>query len=354
MGLALSKHWNIREHIKDFRSGKGEGREARYVVLDYLILRANMRLRTHVGVETIMEDCGYNSKHPVSGAIQWLFEHGAIYNVPHKHRVGKEALLSPRKYVFQLTGVIRLNGKVIPYLLMDDTLKAEVVEELEKFGAEHAVNMLEEHEVGLSPERAESAPSKVQESAPSKVRESAPKGLPVEGLPDKEASTSGDADAPASDDDVFVDAYFRKQEKPQPPHPLIATIIECSNKKSLSEAQLRDLNAPVRQYDYEKRRLVETHNNYLERWDSDPDWQKFLLEEAFPYMDVKAKGKPTPRALIGTLDNNRWYRDWRKKNDLLDEVRGKHGTVGEARFEGTGERISVDYDELGEDADGVL
>jgi hypothetical protein len=49
--MTWAKNWDIRTHIKDFRAPSdnpkaAKGVEARYTVLDYLILRANPRLRT--------------------------------------------------------------------------------------------------------------------------------------------------------------------------------------------------------------------------------------------------------------------------------------------------------------------
>ena len=142
--MPWAKHWDIREHIKDFREPSADpkmskGTEARYTILDYLLLRANPRLRTYVSVDTIMRDTGYTSQTVIAGAIAWLFERGAIYNVPVQFRVGKEPR-HHRKYVFQLTGVIQLAGAWYRYLAFSEEDAANMIEEWESIGMEIKVD----------------------------------------------------------------------------------------------------------------------------------------------------------------------------------------------------------------------
>src|SRR5215207_10764278 len=156
-----AKHWDIRQYIKDFRElvenpKANKGAEARYIILDYLILRANPRLRTFVGVETIMEDTGYGSKTSVAGALRWLFERGAIYDVPPAMRVGKEAELSGQKYVFQLTGVIKLGGTWIRYLAFSPSDAEAMQQEWESVGLQMPVDF---DFLVAEPQKANSMPS---------------------------------------------------------------------------------------------------------------------------------------------------------------------------------------------------
>jgi hypothetical protein len=139
-------HWEIREHIKDFREVTDDvklnkGADARYIVLTYLLLRSNPRLRTYVSVETIMEDTGFTSSTSIAGAIKWLFDRGAIYNVPPQYRVGRESDLHHGKYIFQLTGVINLAAAWRRYLLFTEEDAEIMIEEWQRVGMELAVDM---------------------------------------------------------------------------------------------------------------------------------------------------------------------------------------------------------------------
>lgn len=147
--MIFAPHWDLRKYIgkirslpttsKPLKSGKPNrvGAEARFYVLHYLIASANMRLRCYPGIETIMEDTGFE-KAPVIAALAWLETHGVMYNVPQDKRVGQEAKLHPRKKVWQLTGVIELEGQVLPYLVMKDDHRKMVMEELASYGKQTA------------------------------------------------------------------------------------------------------------------------------------------------------------------------------------------------------------------------
>ncbi len=131
--MAALPHWNLRTHLKHFRStpnfpnvavraAKGSkflGAEARYYVLQYLILSANGRLRCWPGRDLIADDTDF-SRTCVTEALKWLEHTGAIYNVPKKHRVGNEAEVHATRRVWQLTGVIALGGRVVQYLKLNE------------------------------------------------------------------------------------------------------------------------------------------------------------------------------------------------------------------------------------------
>ena len=142
MGTTIN--WKLREHLHRFRDEPGDGREIRLGVLLNLILHSNHRGRTWVGRDRIAAEIGASERR-VSSALQWLFEKGAIYNVPYQYRMGVECDLEPRKYVFQLTGVIRFdNDLVIPYLYLPD-LESEIAHtlaELQEVGGTELVRFL--------------------------------------------------------------------------------------------------------------------------------------------------------------------------------------------------------------------
>lgn len=137
-------NWDLREHMHLFREEPGEGREIRLDVLINLILHANLRGRTWVSRDRIARELGIG-KPRVSAALKWLFEKGAVYNVPFQYRIGTERDLEPRKYVFQLTGVVRFSDElVIPYLYLPDIESeiANTLRELADIGGEALVDFL--------------------------------------------------------------------------------------------------------------------------------------------------------------------------------------------------------------------
>ena len=87
--MTSTLNWKLRDYLHAICE-PGDGREARLDVLIGLILHADQRNRTWVGEERLANETGFNTAR-VSAAINWLFEHGAIYNVPFKYRVGRDA-----------------------------------------------------------------------------------------------------------------------------------------------------------------------------------------------------------------------------------------------------------------------
>jgi hypothetical protein len=143
----LTIHWNMMKRTGDLRREEGRGREARLDVLMNLVGRANMRLRCWPTVEQIMEDTGFTDRNIISSALAWLYEHGAIYYVPVDKRIGPERAISKRRNVYQLTGMIRLNGEAVPFVVMQDGEIDSVVAELQDLGAKYALQLYDS-EVG--------------------------------------------------------------------------------------------------------------------------------------------------------------------------------------------------------------
>lgn len=118
-------NWELRKALPSL----GEGH--RLNVLIALILRSNVRMRCYPSMETIAADTG-KSISVVSDAKLWLQEHGAFYLVPYKLRVEDEKSLPVRQHVYQLTGVLRIDGMTYPYLyLSPEALKAVDISENE-------------------------------------------------------------------------------------------------------------------------------------------------------------------------------------------------------------------------------
>lgn len=110
--------WRLREAMPHMRDN------GRFMVLFALILRANVRNRCWPSMDLICKDTGYAIE-AVNEAKKWLIKHGAIEMVEFKHRVGKECELPPRQSVYQLTGVIKVENKVTPYLYISTTETSE-------------------------------------------------------------------------------------------------------------------------------------------------------------------------------------------------------------------------------------
>ncbi len=135
--MAWAKDWIIAEHIHEFSDkyeGYRYGAECRYIILDYLLLRSNQRLRCWVGVERIKKDTGITSDAAIAGALKWLFDRGALYNVPPGYRVNEEKKLQIRKYVFQITGIINLKSGWTRYLHLPDEHIQSMMYELASIG----------------------------------------------------------------------------------------------------------------------------------------------------------------------------------------------------------------------------
>lgn len=84
-------------------------------VLMALCTRANDRLRCWPSTERLIADTGLHLNSVIE-ARKYLIETGAIKLVLGKDRVGDEKKLPPRQFVYELTGVICLNGQMVPYL----------------------------------------------------------------------------------------------------------------------------------------------------------------------------------------------------------------------------------------------
>lgn len=80
-----------------------------------LLSRCNARNRCWPSIQQLATDTGLHHDTIVLN-IHWFIEHGAIVLVPNTMRVRDEKLLSPFQVVYELTGVIRINGNTVPYL----------------------------------------------------------------------------------------------------------------------------------------------------------------------------------------------------------------------------------------------
>lgn len=101
-------NWRIRELLPHVTEGQLK-------LLLALLSRCNARNRCWPTTQQLSTDTGLHHDTIVVN-IHWFIEHGAIMLVPDNLRVGDEELLSPDQVVYELTGVIRINGNTVPYL----------------------------------------------------------------------------------------------------------------------------------------------------------------------------------------------------------------------------------------------
>lgn len=150
--MIIAPHWNMKEYMhllsRDDKKPKAH-RGGRLAVLLQLMLHVNHRFRCWPSTETLMRNTGLN-KPTVVEARKWLLEHRAIAFVPYDKRDGKEKELPKRQMVYQLTGVIALAGKIVPYMLMSPEQFDAIKAELEAIGAKGSDLELSESELSES------------------------------------------------------------------------------------------------------------------------------------------------------------------------------------------------------------
>lgn len=137
-------NWKLRDYLHELRD------DGRLYVLLTIYLHRNGRNRSYPSNKRIMKSTGYASA-PVSEAIKWLIEHKAFLLVPYDKRVGEEVRLPKRKNIYQLTGVIELDGKLIEYLFMTPEGWHSIIYELRQLGESSlSEHLATEHESSLS------------------------------------------------------------------------------------------------------------------------------------------------------------------------------------------------------------
>lgn len=87
----------------------------RWTLLTFLMLHTNARNRCWPSMQRIAKRLGKSSR-SVCSAKTWLLEHKAISLVPCKLRVDEEKALPSKQHVYQLTGVVQIEGRNFPYM----------------------------------------------------------------------------------------------------------------------------------------------------------------------------------------------------------------------------------------------
>lgn len=102
-------NWKLREYLHVLR------KDERLYVLMSIYLHRNIRFRSYPSNADIMKETGLTSS-PVSNAVRWFVEHQAFLRVPYGKRVGDERELGKHKNIYQLTGILKLDDVIVPYL----------------------------------------------------------------------------------------------------------------------------------------------------------------------------------------------------------------------------------------------
>lgn len=139
MGYPIIIHWDIKKYMKGMSAGDKGSRMARLHVLVYLMASANQRYRCWPSIPRMADETGISAS-TINEAKEWLIEHKALAIVPFEKREGKELKVSHRQNVYQLTGVIEIEGTIYPYILMNDEIKAAIEEELKDLNFSLNVN----------------------------------------------------------------------------------------------------------------------------------------------------------------------------------------------------------------------
>lgn len=128
-------HWQLRRHLKEFRP------DGRLYVLLSIYLHKNTRNRSWPSNDLIAEETGL-SRAPISRSIEWLKANHAVILVPYSKRIGNEKELPNRKNIYQLTGVIRLNGQYRPYMYLSPEGWAGILQEIKDIEGDSLDNEL--------------------------------------------------------------------------------------------------------------------------------------------------------------------------------------------------------------------
>jgi hypothetical protein len=117
-------------------NGEGLGCNSRLPLLNFGISTMDERFTftTTLGQQPGDERC-------TRSAIQWLMQHGALYNIAIENRSDWEAKLDKSQYVFVVTGIIELGGKIYRTLEIKSDKSFELIQRLRSIGASAAVTM---------------------------------------------------------------------------------------------------------------------------------------------------------------------------------------------------------------------
>lgn len=137
--MIITLHWDVKKFMKGMSASEKGSKMARLHVLVYLMACANQRCRCWPSIPRMADETGISAS-TINEAKEWLITHKALAIVPFDKREGKERAISHRQNVYQLTGVVEIEGKLWSYMLMNDEIKAAIEEELKDLNFDVNVN----------------------------------------------------------------------------------------------------------------------------------------------------------------------------------------------------------------------
>lgn len=133
----IGLHWKLRQNLKHLKN------DGLLNVLTCLILHADNTLRAWPKKKTIEAETDYGST-VVSAAIRRLQEMDAIILVPQTKRIGKQKRLPLTRNVYQLTGVLTIDGETTEYLHLSpegwENVRQQLRDLQEKLGSNNEPN----------------------------------------------------------------------------------------------------------------------------------------------------------------------------------------------------------------------
>lgn len=118
--MTATLHYAARKHMRELY------KDHRWGLLTVLTLHTDIRNRCWPSMAYLADEMGGIGLKTLTDAKKWLIEHGAIELVPYGQRVGKEKQLPKRQHVYQLTGIMTINGETFPYLYSSDISGTEI------------------------------------------------------------------------------------------------------------------------------------------------------------------------------------------------------------------------------------
>lgn len=286
------------------RQGDGSGKEARWGVLFSLWSHANIRNRAWSSIPTMMNEAGFSDNHAIAGALTYLQEHGAIYLVPNEYRVEDEPKHKQIR-VWQLTGIIKIDGEWQEYLLVNDEHLESLIREATRMGVESVFtsyfdNPCADH-IGESDNRcADHMSTDVLTTYEGKSDSSFKKEYSVSSAKADDttgnfsASGNGDVQSESTDNEVEGDRPTKVDESKLPQYVLLMLDICKAKWKNVSQTMREDIQKPMSCWD-DKAEKYDLTAPTPEVFDKEPLYRAWIRDIIIPELRHIAPGKNVAR-----------------------------------------------------------
>ena len=285
-------NYEFAKNIIQLRGEPGDGKEARLAVLMMLWGYGNRRGRSWVSNPTIQHKTGYD-RNTVRAALNFLQERGAIYNVPEQYRI-EEELIGSHVYVWQLTGVILLDGEWVEYLRFNDSSEiTHSINEAQRMGVNTPLldyeggEILTGEGVKCSPpvqfEGGEILTPKNKNSDYKNNIASADKSTDASGSRyarrPSVVGTTEDSQSPAKKDVSTLPAYTQ-----------LMLMVTKSKWEKISDSMRHDINATMKAWDDTEKRYIDA-KSAPEMYDEDKVYAAWVQEIIVPELRKHTGGR---------------------------------------------------------------